>query len=623
MYGVDLSEQSVEITQLALWLRSAKNDRKLADLSHNIVRGNSLVTDPAVHDQAMRWAETFPKVFDEEPRADGEEPVGGFDAVIGNPPWERMKLQEREFFAHSAPAIAGAVNAADRRKSIRELETKNPELFERYVRALRNADSTLAHVRGSGEFPLTAKGDINTYMLFAELARKIVAPYGRVGLLVPSGIATDNTTREFFADLIDSKSLISLFDFENKAPIFPDVHRSYKFCILLVGGEKRKTPSVDFVFFAHHIEEIGIKKRHIVLSTKDIALLNPNTKTCPIFRTRRDADITKDIYRRIPILIDHNREEGGNPWEIKFSTMFHQTNDAELFFLPEQLMEMGFKLQGNSWLKGKQVYLPLYEAKMFRPYDHRHGSVFIDKANWLNQGQTEETSIVQHNNSEHVVQPRWWAATTVIAQALNDQLPISILAFRNITRPTDNRTMIAAFIPTCGVINSAPIILFAPFIGYRLQCCLLGNLNSVPLDYVVRNKMGGVNLNFFIVEQLPIFPPDRYEKLCPWDKSQTLEKWISDRVLKLTCTANDMKPLAKAAGFNPPVYKWDVEEREKLKAELDAAYFRLYGISRDDAEYILGTFQGLKDDAARQTLLSSQSQTQAILTAYDALKPVK
>ena len=153
--------------------------------------------------------------------------------------------------------------------------------------------------------------------------------------------------------------------------------------------------------------------------------------------------------------------------------------------------------------------------------------------------------------------------------------------------------------------------------------CLLANLNSLPLDYFARQKIGGVTLNFFIVEQLPMFPPDRYEKLCPWDKSQTLEKWISDRVLKLTCTAIDMKPLAKAAGFDPPVYKWDVEEREKLKAELDAAYFRLYGISRDDAEYILGTFQGLRDDAARQTLLSSQSQTQTILAAYDALKPVK
>ncbi|MSR56740.1 MAG: hypothetical protein EXS05_03595 [Planctomycetaceae bacterium] len=306
IYGVDLSEQSVEITQLALWLRTARRGRTLADLSGNIVWGNSLVTDPAVHPKAIDWPATFPGVFGRTDRA-------GFDCVVGNPPWERIKLQEREFFSFSAPKIAAAVSAAERRRLIGELEATLPELYREYLEAQTTAEKTLAHVRESGRYPLTGKGDINFYVLFAELAKKIVAPRGRVGLLVPSGIATDSTTREFFAELVESKALICLFDFENRLKIFPDVDGRFKFCTLVFGGSQIKTASVDFAFFAHRVEDLEDKDRHIRLSSKDLQMVNPNSRTCPIFRTRRDAELTKAIYRRVPILIDQNRREGGNP----------------------------------------------------------------------------------------------------------------------------------------------------------------------------------------------------------------------------------------------------------------------------------------------------------------------
>ena len=143
--------------------------------------------------------------------------------------------------------------------------------------------------------------------------------------------------------------------------------------------------------------------------------------------------------------------------------------------------------------------------------------------------------------------------------------------------------------------------------------CLLANLNAFVLDYVVRQKIGGVTLNFFIVEQLPVFPPDFYFEKCPWDKKQTLEKWISDRVLKLTCTSNDMLPLAEAAGFKEKVHKWKPSERDELTAELNAAYFVLYGLKRDDVEYILSTFQGLQ----KELPLLGNTTTTRILQYYD------
>ncbi len=225
-----MSEQAVEITRLALWIRSARLGKTLADLSQNIVWHNSLVDDPQVSDRAMSWQAVFPAVFG---RAES-----GFDCVIGNPPWERMKLQEREFFSFSAPEIANAVSAAKRRELIAALGRSNPTLFVRYQRAKEDADRALAYARNSGQYPLTGRGDINTYMLFAELARKIVAPHGRVGLLTPSGVATDDTTKEFFSALMESKTLVALYDFENKAPVFPDDHPDrFQFCTLLRGAQ--------------------------------------------------------------------------------------------------------------------------------------------------------------------------------------------------------------------------------------------------------------------------------------------------------------------------------------------------------------------------------------------------
>lgn len=609
LFGVDLSHEAIEITQLALWLRSAQRGKTLADLSHNILCGNSLVTDPAVDPRAMNWDTAFPAVFSR-----GEH---GFDCVVGNPPWERLKLQEREFFAFTAPDIAGAVSAASRRALIAGLEQANPELYASYVQAQQTADRTLDHVRNSGNFPLTGKGDINTYALFAELGRRIVAPHGRVGLLVPSGIATDNTTKEFFAELIESQALISLYDFENKAPIFPDVHRSFKFCTLVFGGSAVKTKSVDFAFFAHRMEDLKDKDRHIALTAADLRLMNPNTLTCPVFRSRRDAELTKAIYRRVPILIDHSRRDGGNPWGIKFVTMFHQTNDAELFHSPAQLQEMGLKLQGSHWIKGKRNYLPLYEAKMIQAYDHRAASVVIEAGNWVRQGQTEETTLVQHQNPEFVVQPRWWVEESAVDSAVHGHVGSAYLAYKDVTSATNQRTMIAAIIPKVAVVNSAPLVLVGDDITPRALCCLLGNLNSFALDFIARQKVGGVHLNFFIVEQLPLLAPDRYADRCPWDKRQTLERWISDRVLKLTCTADDMKPLAEAAEFDPGVHKWKPTERFELMAELDAAFFLLYGVGRADAEYILGTFQGTSrpDESAAELFRTDVS----VLDAYDRL----
>ena len=495
-------------------------------------------------------------------------------------------------------------------------------MHERYQHALDAADSLLTYCRASGEYPLTGKGDINTYAVFAELAYRLVAPHGRVGLLVPSGIASDMTTKDFFAAVAESNQLIRLYDFENKKNFFPEVHASFRFCILNFAGQAGTISEADFVFFIHHVEELEDRKRHIALNGEDIRLLNPNTRTCPIFCSRRDADVSRAIYRRVTVLIDRNQKgPTGNPWGIQFKTMFHQTNDAELFREPVMLKADGFKLKGNRWVKGKQTCTPLYEAKMFRPYDHRHGTVFEDRTNWINQGQTTETTTSQHQNPEHLVFPRWWVLQSIVEEHLAETTKPALIGFRDVTRATDTRTFLATILPRVGATNKVPLVITnAPMLR---DLCLLANLNSMPLDYCTKQKFGGISLNFFIVEQLPVLTPDTYDKPCPWDRRTTLEAWISERVLKLTCTAEDMLPLAEACDFTSGSFqteyggrlnKWDEAERAELMAELDAAFFHLYGIVRDDVEYILSTFKAIHDE--RPNFLGASSTAQRIVQKY-------
>jgi hypothetical protein len=673
LYGVDLSPEAVEITQLALWIRSATRGQTLATLSRNIVHGNSLVHDPQKHPHGFDWRERFPEVFgdcpllsptsdappatakrqkgtvpldrspgpqspkDCPPPLDGEglgegcprEP--GFECVIGNPPWERIKLQEREFFSLPAPEIATATNAATRRKLVAKLESDDPALYERYQQALAAADSLLSYCRTADAYPLTGRGDINTYAVFAELAYQLVAPHGRVGLLVPTGIAVHNTTKNFFAALTQHNQLIRLYDFDNRlGTFFPDVHPDTQFCILNWYGTAIAVTETDYVFGALQVDELEEKQRHIKLSGGDITLLNPNTKTCPILRTDRDAELTKSMYRRLQILIDHNRTgPTGNPWGIRFVTMFHQTNDAEFFREAEDITKNRFRLRENRWVKGKEILLPLYEAKMLEAYDHRFGTVFVQHSNWINQGQTYETTEAQHANPEFVVLPRYWASQKEV-EARAPSAPAH-LVFRDITNPTNRRTMISAFAPSYGFINTLPLILFADEIPLLKRGCLQANFTSFVFDYVARNKMQGRHMNFYILEQLPVLDPQVYDHTCRWSrKKTTLETWISERVLKLTCTAEDMLPLADACNFTAGSFKkeyggrlnkWDEAERDQLMAELDAAYFLLYGISRDDAAYILSTFKGIHEPAP--LLPNSPTKAERILALYDQFAAIR
>jgi hypothetical protein len=550
-----------------------------------LAQARRLVAEERFH----HWQIAFPGVWSEW---ESKEPLGGFDAVIGNPPWDRIKFQEVEWFAARKPEIAHADTAAKRKALIDRLKKAGDPLAAQYDLALARADAMARMARDCGAYPLLSGGDINIYSLFVERALSLVKPTGLVGLLTPSGIASDKTASAFFRSISTTGRLAALFDFENRRPplepFFPDVDSRFKFCAMITGGPKRHFAHADCAFFLRGAAEIQDAQKAFTLTAKDFVLVNPNTGTAPIFRSRRDAELTTALYARAPVLVNRSAKEPKAAWPVKYLRMFDMTNDSGLFHTKSELEKLGaYPVGGNRWKKGKDEFVPLYEGKMVQAYDHRAASVEVDTTRLHRPGQPLEATEAQHRNPKWLPDPQFWVNES------NIDLPNGIdwlLGFKEITAPTNMRTMISCLLPRVGFGNKVPIWL--PDDGvpdYQKHAPLLcANFNSVPFDYVARQKIHGQTLNLFLVEQLPVISPTSYSrKFGPMTAAEIVKR----DVLALTYTAHDMQPFARDMGYDGPPFAWDALDRLKRRARLDALYFLLYGVTdRDDVRYIYSTF---------------------------------
>ena len=555
----------------------------------------------------FHWHLAFPDIFKTGRINEDDNPLGwsgGFDVVLGNPPWERIKIQEKEWFAERLPEVADAPSASARRRMIEALEQDHPFLYQAFIDDLRRAEAESHFVRNSGRFPRCGKGDINTYSIFAELNRHLVSSTGRVGCILPSGIATDETTKEFFSGILKERFLASLLDFENRENYFPRIgHGRMKFTLLTLGHEDVGS----FAFQIWNTSQIQDKERVIKLDYQSIAKFNPNSLTCPIFRTSRDARIAHEVYGRFPVLILDR--PASNPWQITFSSMFHMTNDAHLFLTQEVLQSMGCTLAGNVFSHPtKGHYLPLYEAKMANHYDHRFGT-YAGRASSRQSTILDTPSIADSQDPSFAVLPRYWVSAKEVPENRWN------LGYRDITHSTNDRTFIAHVLPRAALGNS--IFCIDSEARSRLGL-LLANLCSFAFDYQARMKVGGLHLNFFVVKQLPLLPPEAYETETPWRRDAILRDWVTPRVLELTYTSWEIDGFAVDCGYSGSPFRWDEYRRTLLRCELDAAFFHLYSIGRDDADYILETFPIVKKKDIQQH--GDYRTKLTILEIYDAMQ---
>jgi hypothetical protein len=389
-----------------------------------------------------------------------------------------------------------------------------------------------------------------------------------------------------------------------------------KFAILVLG--KKNVPQADFVFYAtntHHIDE---RERHFQLSADDIKLINPNTRTCPVFRSNTDAELTKSIYRRTGSFIKKCSEDNDR-WRVELIRILNLTDDSQLFKTREELVDLDAEPKDNVWFaKDGTNYLPLYEPKMIHHYDHRWASFDAQ-----NEG-FSDVSEADHRSPDFFAQPRWWVESKHIDEWLDGRNWTAkwLFGWRDTTNSTNERTTIATVFPVCAVGNNLPLIILDQSHRSTDYAFLIANMSSLPFDYAARQKVGGTHLNYFIMEQLPVLPPSSY--------SQAEFDFIVPRVVELTYTSHSMAPFARDLGYNGPPFAWDEVRRAHLRAELDAFYARAYSLTRDELRYVLDpaevkgpdypseTFRVLKTNEIRR--FGEYRTARLVLQAWDRME---
>ncbi len=555
----------------------------------------------------MNWQLAFPGVWSDW---EDKELAGGFDAIIGNPPWDRMKIEQIEWFSERRPDIAEAVRAEDRKNKVKALIDAGDPLAGEYEKASVRVATAREFARKCGEYPLLSGGDVNLYSLFVERALSLVNTTGMIGLLVPSGIAHDFNAAAFFKQVTSNGQLRAFYDFENgrrgrkTKPFFPDVVRQMKFCVFIASRTHSMLP-VKCAFYLNEVATLEQEESTNTFTTEDFLRFNPNTGTLPIFRNNKDIELAKILYSNSVPLVNRSTEEAEFAWPVEYKTMFHMTNDSGVFRTRQELetKESAYSLGNNIYDSPTGMWLPLYVGKMIHQFDHRAASVKLNEKNLHNPAVTNNISESQKANPDFSPIPLYWVNENEIDLSADIEW---VIAFRAIARGTDSRTMIAAAIPKAGFGNNAPLIAWDKTqMPTEQSALLLGNLGATVFDYATRQKVQGTNLNWYIVEQLPIIHSSKFGETVFGEK--TAEQIVKEIVLELTYTAHDISAFAIDLGFvdeqgnvKKP-FVWDKKRRLNLRAKLDAVFFNLYGITnREDIEYIYSTFPIVRREHQRE-----------------------
>lgn len=587
--------------------------------------------------QFFHWHLAFPEIFpvpqkSERPANEHTGWNGGFDVILGNPPWESSDLMKVEFFSTLLPSVAAARTTEDRLTLIEKATREDRRLDDLWKLAIRQNEGGSHLVRGSGCLPLTSGGKLNTYRSFAELSAILVHRFGRVGEILKSGIVNAQDNQEFFASLLKSRRVACVVDFINTQGLFPDVVSNERFCILVITGNSNPVSEASFAFCLEKVEEVNDATRVIVLTPEELLALNPNDLSVPPLTSTRDKELLVAIHRRIGVLV--NESHDAQRQRARYSRgHLNSSTDSGLFSKNtfESLLEIG-AIDGSGRYDAKR-FRPLLEGKLIGLFNHRFGTFHgVDaRTRFGKKAEARDLTASELRDPTCKVVPRFWLKIED-AEALIGKKGADrgwIVTYRHVCRAiVDARTAQICISPHEPTSDSCTLLLIPgdAQAAASAACLLVGSWGSFVGDYVLRQKIYGPALTKAIAYQLPTPSQD---DVVAYAKPPIDVGFFKARVLELTYTAWDLEPFARDSGWFGPPFVWDEARRFQLRCELDAAFLHLYGLSRADAAYILDTFPIVRrKDEARTEETNAVGEVikpgryitkDTILEIYDAL----
>ncbi|OGJ22296.1 hypothetical protein A3K73_04765 [Candidatus Pacearchaeota archaeon RBG_13_36_9] len=534
LYGIDLDPRAVRLSRLNLFLRALDTPKQLPKL--NIIERNSLVWD-GDDSKAFNIERDFPLVTE----------AGGFDVVIGNPPWEKWKIDSQEFFEPFEPGFK-SLPTQEAKKRIAEILKTRPLIKKLWIEKQANYELYSTIFRKNYQWQSSkvngkkVSGDLDLYKIFTERAYQLAKIGGVTGFVIPSGVYTDLGAKGLRTMLFDNCSVRALYSFENKSHgIFPDVHASYKF-VLLTFEKGGRTKSFPCAFFLHSAEELKKAIANPTIMNIDfVKKSSPTSWSVLEIKSKKDYEIVQKLLKFPPLGEKREKE-----WNIEMQSGFHMTNDSHLF------------------QEGKLTGVPMLEGKNIEQFTHRWKEAPIPRYKIF------EKDIESALKPEKRYYKSYW------------------MAYRLIASSTNYRTLISTIVPP-GYVggNSLAIIRMD---NNKQLCFLAGIINSFVIDYFIRQKVSA-NVNMFYFLETPV----------PRLSSGKEFEAVVRKVAQLVSVTNEFQELKKEIGIEYPLT--NENERALARAQLDIMVAKIYGITKEELAFILDKFP-LVDRAQKELVLS-------------------
>lgn len=496
--------------------------------------------------QPFHWGYEFDEIVNRR---------GGFDAILTNPPWESVEPSAKEFFAqHSSLVSKNKMDIKDFEAELRRL-LKDPEIMRAWLDYQSRYNHQRSYFRVAPEYEnqipiIDGKRhgkDVNLYKLFLERCTRLLRDGGECGLVIPSGIYTDLGAKRLRELLFGSTQITGLFGFENRRHVFEGVDSRFKFVVLTFkkGGSTTQFPAA---FMRHDVADLTRfpGEGALPVDVDFVRRISPDSLSLSEFRSTRDVGIAEKLIQ-FPLL----GEEVPAAWKVELHREFNMTDDAHLFHKER-----------------RPGMLPLYEGKMI----HQFEAFFSEPRYFLLEAEARQALLRGGAPDAELEYERYR------------------LAYRDVARNTDERTMIAAVLPEH--VFAGHTLHLSSNLSSREVLYLVAVANSFTFDWLLRYKVSA-HCSIFYVYQMPV--PRLKDGDAPFDKLVTL-------AAKLVCTRPEFGDLARDARIQPKDATEDSVERARLRVEIDAIVAHLYGITDDELRHILAAFPLVDADTKEQVL---------------------
>ena len=481
-----------------------------------------------------------------------------YDVVLGNPPWEKIRFEEKRFYALYSSGIADNHFKSSRTNEIAQAELINTQLAEFSTQFKHEVEKAKSDLKKNSFFNLSNNGELNTYALFTDAALKLKSKRGVVGLVLKSAIVTSQVNQKLFKHLTKENLVIAVFDFINRKKIF-NIDSRERFCFLLLGSSQNEKFHVSMNL--NDVSEIEKANSEIEMSFEGLKLLNPFTGMLPNFSNKSEANLLLRVSYDFPFF--------KNVYEnVRFGRIVHLTSHSE--FISKK------KSESN---------IPIYEGKFFNQFDGKY-SGFNGVAEELRYGNKSSSVNLAESKKEledYFPESRFFINAEKWQQLSKNHFEKFMLAWRSLTSATNTRTSIATVLP---FIPASQSVQFLTTNANDLLY-LAGLFNSVVFDFILKKKLSGIDLTQTVINQMPVPGIEQITSTITFnDGEATIKQHIS--LLVFSLLKKDVRLNSLFEELN--LHTVSNDSRFELAKKIDLLFMLLYKLDDSEVELVLNEF---------------------------------